>query len=62
MLKTQTAALDSSRWPAVLGMPPIDSARERSTAPARLARPASLGPIELRITSGDGPSAIAVLE
>jgi hypothetical protein len=60
-MKAKVLATSNTSWPA--GVPFFDFAREpRSESAARFPRQASVGPIELRIDSSDGPSAIAILE
>ena len=63
-MKAQALESPSSRWPAAVALPLYDPSREPSAADglARPVRPVSVGPIELRIDGGDGPSAIAILE
>lgn len=64
MMNVKTPNSLSPRWPAVLGMPAFDPEQQRidGGGPARFPRQVSVGPIELRIGDGDGPSAIAILE
>lgn len=60
-MKANAIATSESSWPA--GVPFFDppSEPQADTAP-RMPRQASVGPIELRIDGGSGPSAIAILE
>ena len=60
-MKEKALTTSNSSWPA--GVPFFDPARVPHTdSTVRLPRQASVGPIELRIDSHDGPSPIAILE
>ena len=60
-MKEKVLMTSNSSWPA--GVPFFDPAAGPQTdSTARFPRQASVGPIELRIDSHDGPSAIAILE
>lgn len=57
-MKAKALATATSSWPT--GVPFFDPPRE--TRDAAVTRQATVGPIELRIGGGGGPSAIAILE
>jgi hypothetical protein len=60
-MKAKATVTPNTSWPT--GVPFFDPARQtRSHDSSRLPRQASVGPIELRIEGGSGPSAIAILE
>jgi hypothetical protein len=60
-MKSKALVTPSSSWPA--GVPFFDPASPPQTNSApRFPRQPSVGPIELRISGHDGPSAIAILE
>ncbi len=60
-MKAKAIATSTSSWP--VGVPFFDATPEpQNSGTARFPRQASVGPIELRISGSDGPSAIAILE
>ena len=58
-MKEKVLVTPNPSWPA--GVPFFDLADEPQST-ARFPRQMSVGPIELRIEGGNGPSAIAILE
>ncbi len=59
-MKQTVLATSKPSWPA--GVPFFEAPPEPRSNAARFPRQASVGPIELHIGGGDGPSAIAILE
>jgi hypothetical protein len=63
-MKAKLTDASPSPSPAILGLPLYDPSATRATSihDVRPGQRLSVGPIELRIDGGDGPSAIAILE